>query len=254
MKKKVCFKIEGKELYLDQILVDYNSIPVFYVCNNLNDYYIVLCTDFDEECYIIVKTKLDIISNMLHRKITMREIITCEKEYWDVKTGDSVETDVVQKKNMDSINLNLLPDDKSYFQIASDEIRRYVNFIDAEIFNKFFFEVDNKNERVETSKNIFVEDVSENATFTMKGNKIYINTVYDQFLKEYNEYIQLKEKNIKMNINTSNLNYDSYTTYRYEHTTSVQKNKTLKLRLESMNLMTSFELSSDSNNKLFPAA
>ena len=36
MDRELCFYIEGNALYLEQVLVDYNSIPIFFVCRDEN--------------------------------------------------------------------------------------------------------------------------------------------------------------------------------------------------------------------------
>ena len=34
MSRELCFRIMEKELYLEKILVDYNEIPIFYLCTD----------------------------------------------------------------------------------------------------------------------------------------------------------------------------------------------------------------------------
>lgn len=32
MNKELCFKLDNDKLYLDQALVNYNDIPIFFIC------------------------------------------------------------------------------------------------------------------------------------------------------------------------------------------------------------------------------
>ena len=51
---KLCFRIENIELYLEQVLVDYMDIPIFFLCKGVGEYYLVLCTNINELNYIIL--------------------------------------------------------------------------------------------------------------------------------------------------------------------------------------------------------
>lgn len=42
--KELCFIIENVKLYLEQVLVDYDGFPVFFLCRGENQYYAVLST------------------------------------------------------------------------------------------------------------------------------------------------------------------------------------------------------------------
>ena len=48
MEATLCFNIEGIELYLEQVLVDYNDIPIFFLCTGEREQYLALCYDLDE--------------------------------------------------------------------------------------------------------------------------------------------------------------------------------------------------------------
>ena len=54
MDKQLCFKLDDNKLYLDQTLVNYNGIPIFFICKGKEEYYLVLCTDYENYNYIIV--------------------------------------------------------------------------------------------------------------------------------------------------------------------------------------------------------
>lgn len=117
MNKILCFKLNNDELYLDQTLVNYNGIPIFFICKEKEKYYLVLCTDCKNYNYIIVIISVNDIYNLLHQKITMKKVILKQKEYWEVLSGDKIDEDTVTLKSMNEINFNYLPQDKFYYAL-----------------------------------------------------------------------------------------------------------------------------------------
>lgn len=114
MNKTLCFKLNNDELYSDQILVDYNNIPIFFICKGKEDYYLVLCTDCDSYNYIVVTITTTDIYNLLNQKITIRAVILKQNQYWEVISGDEIEDDIITLKSMNEIDLNCLPADTYY--------------------------------------------------------------------------------------------------------------------------------------------
>jgi len=76
MSKELCFNIENQDLYLEQVLVDYMDIPIFFLCKDNRQYYIALCTDIDDLGYIVAKLSLSEVYNLLHGKMPMRDATT----------------------------------------------------------------------------------------------------------------------------------------------------------------------------------
>ena len=117
MNKILCFKLNNDELYLDQTLVNYNGIPIFFICKRKEEYYLVLCTDYENYNYIIVIISVNDIYNLLHQKITMKKVILKQKEYWEVLSGDKIDKDTVTLKSMTEIDFSCLPQDKFYYAL-----------------------------------------------------------------------------------------------------------------------------------------
>lgn len=115
MNKTLCFKIENNDLYLEQTLVDYMDIPIFFLCRSEEQYYISLCTDTDELNYIVAKLSLADVYNLLHGKIPMRDVILKQKEYWNVISGDEICLDTVTKMDITNLNHDLLPETGACF-------------------------------------------------------------------------------------------------------------------------------------------
>ena len=120
MNKELCFIIENQNLYLEQILVDYMDIPIFFLCKGETMYYLVLCTDIDELCYIVTPLSLLDTHNLLHGKIPMRNAILKQKMYWMINSGEEINMDIVISMNMDTIDESCLPEENAYFNILKN--------------------------------------------------------------------------------------------------------------------------------------
>lgn len=132
MEKELCFKINSQELFLDQVLVEYNNIPVYYICKNDNEaYYIVLCTDIDEEKYVIVNIQIEDIINLLKQRLTMRDIILEKKTYWDIVAKENIDEDVCKQYDINNIDIEDMPSKESYFLITSQQHKKYLNELES---------------------------------------------------------------------------------------------------------------------------
>ena len=48
MNKELCFILDNKNIYLDHILVDYEYVPIFFLCKDDEcQYYLALFTDIE---------------------------------------------------------------------------------------------------------------------------------------------------------------------------------------------------------------
>ena len=117
------------------------DIPIFFLCSDLQQYYVASCTDIDELNYIVVKLRLSEVYNLLHGKIPMRDVILKQKEYWDVMSGEKIVSDIVVKRSIDEIELEALPEKTACFKILTEQMRLYVqkfdgNFLQRSIFRK----------------------------------------------------------------------------------------------------------------------
>ena len=134
MCKELCFNIEGVNIYLEQVLVDYMNVPIFFLCSGEKQYYLALCTDIEELNYIVVKLSLEDTYNLLHGNITMRKAILKQPEYWDIVSGEEISLDTVEKKNINTIKMDLLPEEGAYFEILTNQIKKFVQNFDNEFF------------------------------------------------------------------------------------------------------------------------
>lgn len=134
MDSELCFRIEGIELYLEQVLVDYMDIPIFFLCKGESNHYLVLCTDIDELNYIIVKLSMNDVYGLLHGGESMRNTILKQNEYWNVISGEEIPLDKVEKLSISELDVGLLPKENVYFEIVSTKLENYVKKFDTEYF------------------------------------------------------------------------------------------------------------------------
>lgn len=144
MNNELCFNIENQKLYLEQVLVDYMDIPIFFLCKGENQYYIALCTDIDEFHYIVEKLSLLDVYNLLHGKVPMRDVILKQKEYWNVVSGNDISLDIVTKKKIDTLETSLLPEENACFKILTKQMQIYVQQFDCDFFATQYFSLCDK--------------------------------------------------------------------------------------------------------------
>lgn len=134
MNSNLCFRIEGIELYLEQVLVDYMDIPIFFLCKGESNHYLVLCTDIDELNYIIVKLSMNGVYGLLHGGESIRNAILKQNEYWNVISGKEIPLDKVEKLSISKLSSSLLPKEDVYFEIVSTKLENYVKKFDTQYF------------------------------------------------------------------------------------------------------------------------
>ena len=132
MNSNLCFRIESIELYLEQVLVDYMDIPIFFLCKGESNYYLVLCADVDELNYIIVRLSMNDVYGLLHGKESIRNAILKQEEYWNVISGEGISLDKVEKLSISELDVSLLPKEDVYFEIVSMKLENYVKKFDTE--------------------------------------------------------------------------------------------------------------------------
>lgn len=126
MSDELCFIIDGQKLYMDQILVDYDNIPIFYLCKSGKEFYLVLCADLEEERYIIVKPSCEEILDMLCGKITMRDTMIVQSFFWEVFAKEEWINDIVVKKDICQMPCDVLPYEGVYFKAVTPQIQEYI--------------------------------------------------------------------------------------------------------------------------------
>lgn len=128
---ELCFRIENVDLYLEQVLVDYMGVPIFFLCKGEGSYYLVLCTDVDELNYIIVRISMDDVYGLLHGEESIYNTILKQNEYWNVIAGREISLDEVKRLSISELDVGLLPKENVYFEIVSTKFENYVKKFDT---------------------------------------------------------------------------------------------------------------------------
>ena len=136
---ELCFDIDGEEIYLDKVLVDYEHVPLFFVCSGANGYYISLCTDIEQLTYIVANVSRLDLYEMLQGHITMRDVILRQKYFYEIESADEVTSDIVTRKPISEINDSMLPYEGAYFEAVTDELRDYVEMKSFELLVDIHF-------------------------------------------------------------------------------------------------------------------
>lgn len=139
MAKNICFILNETELYMDMCLVE-DEIPIFFSCTDAEDhYYVALCTDMDLLSYCVVKTGLTQLRDMLYGNISMRDIFTEQKFFWQVISKDGkAENDIVTYKPIDEFEPEDLPLENAFFRLFSDELQKYADSISKKVLGGHF--------------------------------------------------------------------------------------------------------------------
>lgn len=176
MGKELCFCINNMNLYLEKVLVDYMDIPVFFLCKSKNDYFVVLCEDIENLTYVVVQNEEVDIYNLLNGKTSMRNAIVKRKKYWEIISGESVESDCVTEHLMSEIREDILPEKDACFEILTEDIKVYVQGFNERFFGTDYFK--------ECPNNILI-------------NEIQITEYIDVNIDEYRDCDNLRINNLR---------------------------------------------------------
>lgn len=131
------FEVENKHLLLDKVLIDLNMQPLFFICKDEDGiYYICLCTDYEEFCYIIVLSSADEIYQMLSGEVTIREVFLNKDYFFSVQSYNDLEENKVEKLDIKNINKEDLPHKGKYFKILNQSNAQYLEKIKREAMSK----------------------------------------------------------------------------------------------------------------------
>lgn len=133
----MCFIIGDDNLYLEQILVDYTDIPIFFLCKgDQHSYYLVLCTDPNKLLYIVTQISLADVSDLLHGNIAMRDAILKQKNYWMVYCAAKPSKNQVEKHEMKDLDKSLLPEGGVPYKVLTQSMKNYINRFDLNFQNE----------------------------------------------------------------------------------------------------------------------
>lgn len=206
--KKLCFIVDNQELYLDQILVEVNEDPIFYICKSDHQYYVVLSASEDAEEYVVINSKISDILLMLTGEIAMRSLYSKVNHFWYIQVGDNISDDNIIKKDISELDSCILPYENEKFVICTPEIKEYVSDLEKALTNNKYFIED------ETFK------FTINVSLTPTLNKIM--TDFSDYLQKISESIMsnfdfVSDKSL-YNVNYVVINNESANTMIYDST------------------------------------
>lgn len=120
-----CFFIENEYLYLEQVLVEFQETPIFFICSNSKGFYVALCKNVENAEYYVVNASHSQICDLLDEKISMRDIFLIQSSFWEIKASDEMTDDFVEKKEISQIQKSFLPEEKATFKILTKEIEEF---------------------------------------------------------------------------------------------------------------------------------
>ena len=196
MDKEKCFIIDEKILYLEKVLVDFENIPIFFLCKSFDDYYFVLCVYFDNFNYIVVEASLIDIYNLLHGNIPMRDVILKQDYYWKIISGEDLLSDTIERHPMKCIDTSLLPEENARFQVFDSETRKYISEFDKNLFNsKFFTETDKAFSDVSDNMEEYI-NVCEDIIFPQLEDSINkVTCSYEEYEQQSNTSVSVEQVN-----------------------------------------------------------
>lgn len=135
MNNQIYFILEGKELFVDEVFVDFNNLPIYFSCKSGDQYYLALCCEYENQDYILVNSSAKEIVEMLTAKITMRSTITKKAKHWVVVAGEDVSSDQISLINAPYLDEDVLPKDGAKYTIVTEQVKQYLKRIENELYS-----------------------------------------------------------------------------------------------------------------------
>lgn len=227
MNKIKCFKINDCILYLEVVLLEFDKVPMLFICRGNNEYYLALCTDLDELEYIVIPTKPYYLVQMLRGKIAMRDMFEIPPHYYLVHSSNNIESDVVEDKKIEDIDKGSLPIHGVRYTIFSDEVEGFTKDMEeALLYDKdSFVSLESKNLFIDSAvplsrhkdTSLTVRYFEENTKITIEekrssSSKFVIGTQNKSYIS-----CSLKDSFETNKINDIELNGESFRKNTYSH-------------------------------------
>jgi indole-3-glycerol phosphate synthase len=94
---------------MEQVLIDYNEDPVFYVCKDNEKYFLVLCTDIENMKYYVSEVGIHTLAELVNGEKPMRDAFLMGSSFWMVAASDNPENDLVNPFIVEEIDLADMP-------------------------------------------------------------------------------------------------------------------------------------------------
>lgn len=135
MNKKICFILDGNELFVDEVFVDFNNLPIYFSCTSGEQYYLALCCEYENQDYILVESSAKEIVEMLTARITIRSTIVKKAKHWVIIAGEDVSSDQISLINEPYFNEDILPKEGAKYTIVTEKVSQYLKRIEKELYS-----------------------------------------------------------------------------------------------------------------------
>ena len=186
MDRTLCFIIEDQNIYLEQVLVEYMGVPIFFVCHDEKQRYLALCVDVDELQYFVTMIAPRDMIDLLHGNVPMRNVILKQNKFWKVISGEEPVDDVVVECSIDDIDCNVLPQENAFFEILTKDIAEYVKKFDVDFWSE---EYDttlcaqiNKSDYLSTYKYVAVTKYEDSEVLVQEESSAILNSLIKRSL------------------------------------------------------------------------
>lgn len=123
-KEELCFCLEDENLYLEQVLVEQEGVPIFFLCKSSEQNYLALFCGNDR--YVVTKVSNSDLQKLLHGEIPMRDVILGQEEFWDIVAGEKPQQDIVECLPISELEVEVLPEEGACFEALTKEMQDFV--------------------------------------------------------------------------------------------------------------------------------
>ena len=129
MNQTLCFVVNHVEIYLEQVLVENDGVPILFVGKSNERRYLILCVDMDVLRYFAVRISRKDLSDLLQGTVPMRDIFLRQAIFWDITAGDNMKVDVSVGHCISNIDADMLPREGAVFEVLTVDVEQYVRKI-----------------------------------------------------------------------------------------------------------------------------
>lgn len=129
MDERACFIIGQVNIYLEQVLVENDGVPILFVGKSDERRYLILCVDTDVLRYFAVRISRKDLSDLLQGTVPMRDIFLRQAIFWDIAAGDDMKDDAIVGHCISNIDADMLPREGAVFEVLTENVEQYVRKI-----------------------------------------------------------------------------------------------------------------------------
>lgn len=129
MDERACFIIGQVNIYLEQVLVENDGVPILFVGKSDERRYLILCVDTDVLRYFAVRISRKDLCDLLQGTVPMRDIFLRQAVFWDITAGDDMKDDVIVGHSISNIDADMLPQEGAVFEVLTENVEQYVRKI-----------------------------------------------------------------------------------------------------------------------------